>query len=96
MHRLHDTQITAVLISLKCDNFLGTLKARKKWYYTAYDGVGVQLPWDERVVISPECEQGLMHAFFAVAHIVKGTHFLSLSAGAVLADDRPRVRRDDG
>jgi hypothetical protein len=43
----------------------------------SYEGQGTRLPWDDRMVVTPPCEQALLHAYFAVAPIVNGTHMLT-------------------
>jgi hypothetical protein len=48
------------------------MRKKRKWHLTAYDGLGIELPWDARFKIAPACEQALIHAFLAVAPALRG------------------------
>jgi hypothetical protein len=72
-----------LLAVTQCDEVL-KLQELKRWYCTSYHGQGIALPWQPQHVVSPECEQALVHAFFVVAPILRRNRTRVLPPGLLL------------
>ncbi len=82
----------------KWNNLLLKVRKMKRWYVGSYEGEGTCLPWDDRMVVTPPCEQALLHAYFAVAPIVKGMYLTGATLDTRLLFTQPstfRVRRNE-
>jgi hypothetical protein len=55
----------------------------EEWHIARYGGTGIPLPWSPQMVITPWCEQALVHAFLAVAPALRRGEDPTLRRGRV-------------